>query len=173
MAHWLLQVNPKKWPLDDFLAAGGHTDAWPIRRHRDAITAGDQVALWTSGGDGGVVAVGVITGVPRRGAADDRFWPGGVDDRWLLPVRFDQTFPGTTIARATLSEDPRFATTLVLRMSGGGNPFPVTPAEWEAVEERVPPHGPVAATVRGAAAVVVAGATAVREAFRTAVTRQS
>lgn len=174
MAHWLLQANRTRWRIADFFADGHHETTWPIRRHRTAVTEGDQVALWLSGKDGGVAALGIITAEPVQGRVPDpQYWSPKPPDKdgWLLPVRFDQIFVGTPIARATLAADPRFATSLIMRMSGGGNPFPVKPLEWEAIEEHIPPHGPVAATVRGAAAVVAAGATAVREAFRSAITR--
>jgi hypothetical protein len=149
MAHWLLQTKA------DDERIGPAPAAWAIRRHRAEIAAGDEVVVWQSGRGGGTVATGVVS--------------GRADDGATVEVTLDRIFP--VIARETLKGDARFAGTQVLRAPGGGNPFPLEQSAWEAVEERIPPQGPVAATVRGAAAAVAAGATAVREALRTAVRR--
>ncbi|MBU2670999.1 EVE domain-containing protein [Actinoplanes bogorensis] len=144
MAHWLLQHNPAR-------GACGSGD-WVIRRYRDLITAGDDVALWHSGRSGGVAAVGTITEAPRDS---------------VIVVSFARMFANRPIPREVLKADERFRDALVLRMAGGGNPFPLTPAQWQAITERIPPeHQFVAATVRGAAALAAAGATAIREAVR-------
>ncbi|WP_305784686.1 EVE domain-containing protein [Symbioplanes lichenis] len=149
MAHWLLQTNSK----DERVTPG--TAAWPIRRHRERVEPGDGVVVWRSGRGGGVVAAGVVS--------------GKAGDHTAIDVTLDRVFP--VIGRETLKADERFAGAQVLRAPGGGNPLPVDQPAWEAIEERIPPQGPVAATVRGAAAAVAAGATAVREALRTAVKR--
>ncbi|MCO8271242.1 EVE domain-containing protein [Actinoplanes sp. TRM 88003] len=144
MAYWLLQHNPARGEC-------GSGD-WTVRRYRELITAGDGVALWHSGRGGGAVAVGTITEAAHDG---------------VITVEFARMFTGRPIPRDTLKADERFRDALVLRMPGGGNPFPLTPAQWQAIEERVPPENQlVAATVRGAAALAVAGATALREAVR-------
>jgi hypothetical protein len=144
MAHWLLQHNPAR-------GACGSGD-WVIRRYRDLITAGDDVALWHSGRGGGVVAVGTVTRAPRDS---------------VIGVSFARMFTGRPVPRAVLQADERFRDALVLRMPGGGNPFPLTPPQWQAIIDRVPPeHRFVEVTVRGAAALAVAGVTAIREAVR-------
>ncbi|MBM2621443.1 EVE domain-containing protein [Actinoplanes sp. LDG1-06] len=144
MAHWLLQHNPAR-------GVCGSGD-WTVRRYRELITAGDDVALWLSGRDGGVAAVGTIADAP----ADS-----------VIKVNFTREFTGRPIPRDVLKQDERFRDALVLRMAGGSNPFPLTPEQWQAIVERVPPeHQFVAATVRGAAALAAAGVTAIREAVR-------
>jgi hypothetical protein len=141
MAHWLLQHNPAHE------RPGTH---WPIRRYRNRIAAVDDVALWASGPDGGVVGLAQVAGQPHEGTIE------------LEAVR---TFP--VIARDTLKADPRFAGALILRMAGGGNPFPLEPAQWQAIAERTPAElHLVGKTVLTAAALAAAGATAIREAVR-------
>lgn len=149
MAHWLLQHNPARG--DCGLGDGD----WPVRRYRDRVTAGDDVAVWVSGKRGGVVAVGKVVDPPHPGA-----------DGPVMGVAITKAFHEAPVPRDTLKADPRFAEALVLRMPGGGNPFPVTPGEWRAIVDHVPglpEHQFVAKTVRTAAA---AGATALREAVR-------
>jgi hypothetical protein len=134
---WLLQYNP---------AHEQHDAHWPIRRYRDRVAPGDEVALWASGHDGGVTGLGQV--VATTGGA--------------VEIGNVRTFP--VIRRETLKEDPRFAGALILRMPGGGNPFPLEPEQWRAITERVPAElHLVGKTVLGAAALAAAGATAIRE----------
>ncbi|MCY1138484.1 hypothetical protein OWR29_10790 [Actinoplanes sp. Pm04-4] len=134
MAFWLLQHNPAR-------GICGSGD-WTVRRYRELITVGDGVALRHSGRGGGVAAVGTITEGPHDG---------------VITVDFARMFTGRPIPRDTLRADERFRDALVLRMAGGSNPFPLTPAQWQAVVDRVPPDSqPAATTVRGAAERAVA-----------------
>jgi hypothetical protein len=174
MAHWILQANPAHWRIRELFAGGRKGTVWPVRRYRDTVAAGDDVALWRSGPDGGVVALGRIIGEPFEGRPDRRLWTGDPAKTTLLPVEFGTEFLDRPICREALRADDRFAGSLILRMAGGGNPFPVTADEWPAIAERVPragEHAVVATIVRGAAATTAGAVTAVREALRAAVQR--
>jgi hypothetical protein len=136
---WLLQYNP----------VHSLGDNWPVRRYRDRIAAGDEVALWASGRDGGVTGLGVVAARTNS----------------TIEISDVRTFP--VISRRLLKADPRFAGALILRMPGGGNPFPLDPDEWQAITDHVPPElHLVGKTVLGAAALAAAGATAIREAVK-------
>jgi len=137
---WLLQYNP---------AHEQPGDHWPIRRYRDRISVGDEVALWASGPGGGVSGLGQV--VAKTGHA--------------VEIGNVRTFP--VIRRDVLRGDPRFATALILRMPGGGNPFPLDADQWQAIAGHVPAElHLVGKTVLGAAALAAAGATAIREAVK-------
>ncbi|XVV09477.1 hypothetical protein ACQP2X_32100 [Actinoplanes sp. CA-131856] len=114
MPHWLFQHDPTRGVCGD--------GDWTIRRYRDRISPGDEVALWHSGRSGGVVAVGVIVTAPHE-------TPGGT----AAGLRFDRWH---SIPRADLRADPRFREALIVRMPAGGNPFPLTPSEWQAIADR-------------------------------------
>jgi hypothetical protein len=178
MGHWIVQANPAHWRIRDFFDDGHRSISWTVRRHRDRIAAGDDVALWLSGRAGGVVAVGRVAAEPYHGTEPEwatAYRTEGHEDReerWLMPVEFAHVFLDDPVRRDTLRADRRFAGALILRMAGGGNPFPVTGAEWPAIAGRVPrrgEHAVVATAVRGTAALVAGGATAVREAVRSVV----
>ncbi|SNY73655.1 hypothetical protein [Paractinoplanes atraurantiacus] len=115
MAHWLFQHNPARGHCGD--------GDWTIRRYRDRIAAGDEVALWHSGPAGGVVAMGAIVSDPHE-------IPGGT----AVGLRFDRWHG---ISRAELRFDTRFRDALILRMPAGGNPFPLEPGHWRALAERL------------------------------------
>jgi hypothetical protein len=57
-----LRCNPTHWRIRDFFDDGRDSTAWTIRRHRDDISAGDDVAIWLSGRRSGVAALGKVTG---------------------------------------------------------------------------------------------------------------
>lgn len=118
MARWLLQHNPARGAC-----AGADGGDWVIRRYHERVTVGDDVALWLSGRDGGVIAIGAITGIPRRG---------------VIGVSVTRSFPAEPIPRAVLAADPRFRDALIIRMPAGGNPFPLTDAQWHAITDHAP-----------------------------------
>jgi hypothetical protein len=172
VAHWLLQHNPAKAGVCGLLRPGHTRGAWSIRRYRERIAAGDDVAVWVSGRRGGVVALGSVVDGPHAE-------PGG----GTVEVDLPRLFVDDPIGRDELRADERFADALVLRMPGGANPFPLTPPQWQAILDRAPaasrPDAPesigapqagqhqlVARTVLTAAAPAAAGATAIREAVR-------
>lgn len=177
MAHWLLQCNPAHWRVQDFFTAGHSRTTWTIRRYRDRIETGDEVALWLTGKPGGVVALGTVTGPPDFGPPphDPYDIATREAERWSIPVSFHRHFLDQPVTRAALKADERFADALILRAPSGGNPFPVEPAAWDAVLEQAPLTSDgsqlVAKTVQAGAAVAVAAATAVREALRSVVAR--
>ena len=55
---------------------------------------------------------------------------------WHVGIRLGQTLP-EPIPRSVLAADPAFADAAILRMPGGGNPFPVTDAQWKAFLSRI------------------------------------
>ena len=176
MAYWLLQGNPAHWRIRDFFTDGHTSTVWTIRRFKDMIAPGDEVALWLSGKQGGVVAVGAVTGPPRFGtvgAEDEKYWTDAHDperELWTVPVAFSRHFLDHPVPRATMKADERFAGGAIIRAPFAANPFPVEAEAWDAITERLPvvPEGSqmVAKTVLAGAAVAAAAATAVREALR-------
>jgi predicted RNA-binding protein with PUA-like domain len=140
MAHWLLQNNPQKtWRLAEFLDE--HTPdelpAWSVTRYLDQVTEGDDVALWRTGPDGGVVALGHTTDpIYEAAGAADAYWEDleqADRTRWWLPLRLTEAFLETPITREELRHDPRFAQAAILRQPWAGNPFPLSDLEWEAI----------------------------------------
>ena len=63
MANWLLQSNPQRWRLAEFLDEHppAELSAWSVNRYLDQVSQGDNLALWQSGPNAGVVALGHAT----------------------------------------------------------------------------------------------------------------
>ena len=137
MTHWLVQSNPAKWRVREFLADGNQLEGWSITRYRDQIQDGDDVALWLAGRDAGVVALGVVTGgVEEVAGDDDPYWTDRADAaavRTRMPLRLTEVFLDAPFTREELRHDPRFAGATILSQPFAGNPFLLSDEEWAAI----------------------------------------
>lgn len=128
--HWLVQANPKTWDVVGAVDARP-VEAWCVSRYLGRLTSGDDVGLWVSGRKAGVYAIGEVTG--DAGLLTDDLAAAA-----QVPIRFDVLLRSDPVPKAELVADPRFARSLILRMPGGGNPFPLTDDEWSAIADRLP-----------------------------------
>jgi predicted RNA-binding protein with PUA-like domain len=142
MAHWLLQSNPERWRIDDFLAERGpeKLTSWSVTRYRDEVQAGDDLALWRTGPDAGVIALGEVTGPVYEAIGEaDEYWQDveqAERARWWLPLRLTELFLDTPVTREELRHEPAFAQAAILRQPFAGNPFRLSDAEWNAIVTR-------------------------------------
>ena len=136
MRNWILQANPRRYRLFDALRDGYEISSWSVAHLRDEIAPGDEFALWLSGEERGVYALGVVTEPPEYGQDDDPYWTDPADastPTWRVGIRLRQTLIDRPVLGEDLAEDPRFANALILRMPGGRNPFRLTEDEWRAI----------------------------------------
>jgi hypothetical protein len=155
MAHWLVQGNPAKWRVHEFFADGNQLDNWSITHYRDQIQEGDDVALWLAGQDGGVVALGTVTGEVEDvfGGDIDPYWVRREDAdavRMRMPLRLTELFLDDPITREELGQDQRFAGAAILSQPFAGNPFPLTDDQWAAIVDH---HGEPSGSPEGGTAV--------------------
>jgi hypothetical protein len=155
MAHWLVQGNPAKWRVHEFFADGNQLDNWSITRYRDQIQEGDDVALWLAGRDGGVVALGTVTGEVEDvfGGDMDPYWVRREDAdavRMRMPLRLTELFLDDPITREELGHDPRFAGAAILSQPFAGNPFPLSDDQWAAIVDH---HGQLSGSPEGGTTV--------------------
>jgi 5-methylcytosine-specific restriction protein A len=140
VARWILQCNPERYRLREALRDGYRIRSWTVARYLRDITPGDEVAMWISGSDGGIYVLGeVTTGAGRSAENPDPYWvdPAAPDDTSLhVGIRLSERLP-EPIPRSVLASDPDFADSAIIRMPGGGNPFPVTDEQWQAVVSRI------------------------------------
>jgi EVE domain len=138
MAYWILQANPARYRLAEALANPDSIRLWTIAHHRAVIAPGDRFALWATGEPGGVLAFGSVTAGPELVPDDDPNWADRAEGHrpaMRIGVKIDDVLT-SPIPRAELAADPIFSDAAIIRMPGGGNPFPVTDSQWQVIESR-------------------------------------
>jgi hypothetical protein len=133
---WLFQSNPRYWDLSKRLEAwsAGETETWLVTNYRTDMHAGDRVALWKSGPDGGILALGQLTGSPNLGQRDASLPPppgGSEAEDWLVPVELTRILE-MPITRAAAQAHPILRDLGVLKFANATN-FRVTDSEWAAI----------------------------------------
>jgi hypothetical protein len=140
--HWLVTCNPNRWDIFEFLDNGntvGDIDSWSVVQSFDEMQVGDDVALWITGDERGVYAVGRITGAPSL-VSGDPYWVDEADrsrQRMSVPVEFDVDLIDAPILASDLMDDPRFMDASVITFPRGGNPHRLTDAQWDVITERI------------------------------------
>ncbi len=135
MEYWVLQASPKLYRVIEALANPGAIREWIVARYFDRIASGDEFAFWVSGSQSGVYAFGVVTEPTElKVAQPDPYWLGpddGAPER-LIGIEITELLPNP-IPRSKIKADPVLANSLIIRMPGGGNPFPLNDVQWHAI----------------------------------------
>jgi hypothetical protein len=141
---WILQANPTSWDVWSWWEDGDdELDDWTISRHLGDIQKGDDFALWISGREAGVYAIGKVASMPEgpirpRGG----YWLKPPNhDVWAVDLDTKRYLFDSPILKSELTRDPDFANALIVRMPGAGNPLALSPGEWQAIRSRVGPSG--------------------------------
>ncbi|MFH8385455.1 EVE domain-containing protein [Kitasatospora sp. NPDC018058] len=138
MTAWVLVCNPTRFRLEDLRADGGELDSWTVRRYLNEIHKGDQFALWISGPDGGVVALGEFTGEPYWNDSeetDHQYWAEPPGPRHAVPLRVTQWLE-SPIPRTWFTDHEAFANAGILSQPFAGNPHRLTDEQWETLADR-------------------------------------
>lgn len=128
MATWLLKTEPSAYAFDDLLRE--RTTAWTgvknpqARLHLGAMAAGDEVAVYHTGGV--KAAVGLAT-VRRAAYPDPAGGPGGVAVDLKAGARL-----AAPVTLAALKAEKAFAGSPLLTQ-GRLSVVPVTAAQWKAL----------------------------------------
>jgi hypothetical protein len=137
---WIFQANPNIFDLEGAAAALAEMN-WGVNQHRDAVRKNDQVFLWQSGQNAGIVALATVltdpTEVPQDPAEKPLIRRAGEFEGSQLCVRLrvDRKL-NAVLPRSKLMADPRIENVSILRASQGTN-FPVTPHEAEAISQMI------------------------------------
>jgi 5-methylcytosine-specific restriction protein B len=128
--------------MNEWLAAAhvGIDDDWTATRYAAEMRAGDRVAIWKSGADGGICALGEITGTeferPNAGSSDVS---GPLEP--AIPFRATR-FIDPLISRERCLEHPVLRGLEVLRFPQATN-YRMTREQWDAVMELLSTDTPV------------------------------
>ncbi|MGZ3145851.1 EVE domain-containing protein [Lentzea chajnantorensis] len=131
--HWLLQCNPEVWDVWSWWE-DGTTDQvpWTVGRYHRDLRPGDDFAFWVSGPAAGVYAMGRLASAAYPTTEFDSFWKASrPSSAQVVDLRFNRYLFEAPITRHRLAPVEEFADSLIMRMPGGTNPFPLSSAEWD------------------------------------------
>ncbi len=136
-SYWLFQGNPERWPeMNDWLAAEelGADDSWLASQHAEEMAEGDLIAFWMSGSEGGICAVGEISGeVYERANAGHSANRSDTED--AVPYRITR-FLKPLINREACKAHPILKDLSILRFANATN-FRITREQWDAIMELI------------------------------------
>ena len=136
-SYWLFQGNPERWPeMNDWLAAAelDADDSWTASQHVEEMAEGDLIAFWMSGSEGGICAVGEISGeVYER--ANSGHSGNSSDTEDAVPYRVTR-FLKPLINREACKAHPILKDLSILRFANATN-FRITREQWDAIMELI------------------------------------
>lgn len=139
MAAWIFQANPKAYDID--AALGELTEIWwRAPQYTAELRPGEPAAIWRSGKEAAVVAVGRLASEPqhvRMSPNERRFIRGESEDhddatRVLIRVRRCDAVPKDAVAAL-----PQFADHAIIR-APMGTVFAVSDAQWSVLANLLP-----------------------------------
>jgi hypothetical protein len=140
MSKWILTCSPAEFNPShpEFLKYWTFDKKWMAEK----LAPGDVVVILRTNPEAHVAAVATvadrdpypITTTPDRGWAPDSQKIGTI--RWARDLLGGRLLE-RPVPRVALAADDRFAGSLVQRMPGKWNPFPLTDAEWSALSEAI------------------------------------
>jgi hypothetical protein len=139
MAAWIFQANPKAYDIDAALDELAEI-WWRAPQYTAELRSGDSVAIWRSGKEAAVVAVGRLASEPqlvRMSPRERRFVRAESeddDDSTRVLIRVRRCEPVSKDAVAAL---PELAEHAIIR-APMGTVFAVDDAQWSALASLVP-----------------------------------
>lgn len=132
--YWVFQANPARYRIHESLRTEVE-ELWNLNQHASEVHLGDRVAIWLSGAESGVYALGTVVSQPidqpdsRTGQG---YWRANEDGKKVKPrvtVRYDQVLVDRPLLKVFLEADPGLWDLRILRMPMGTN-YPMTGTEW-------------------------------------------
>ncbi|MGH2614359.1 MAG: EVE domain-containing protein [Thermomicrobiales bacterium] len=134
--YWLFQANPNRYRIRDSLSRE-EEEWWNLNQHRNEVGVGDRVAIWVSGPDAGIYALGTVIKGPVNRPDSDRSqdYYANPDDRLRLEakprvcVRYDRILLDRPLLKRSIEADPNLRNLGVIRMPRRTN-YPVREEDW-------------------------------------------
>jgi hypothetical protein len=139
---WIFQANPSLYNIDGALSQLNEM-TWLVSSHKEDILPDDEVFLWKSGTESGILAKAtVITAPAMTEGTDDELTFAIEQDKFKgsrlrVRLRIDFVLP-QLLSRSTLKADPRLAELSILRFSQGTN-FVVTAEQAQVINSLIEP----------------------------------
>ncbi len=135
---WIFQANPRFYDIDAAMRALSQM-TWTVSAYKNQIAPGDEVFLWRSGPEAGIIAIAtVLAGPALMGDEEESFQFAHDQERFSgeqlrVRLRLDQVV-SPALSKEGLKADARLSQLSILKFSQGTN-FMVTPGEAKAIHE--------------------------------------
>ena len=135
--YWIFQANPRVYRIHESLSKENE-EWWNLNQHANKVRVGDSIAIWISGGEAGVYALGSVVEGPIAMPDSIRgqgYWRDSANGKMQKPrvrVRYDRILLDRPLLKLFLEADPRLWDLGIIRSPRGTN-YPLLWAEWEAL----------------------------------------
>lgn len=139
MRYWILQANPEVWDVYGWWEEDNeHLNNWIISKRLNDIHPGDKFALWISGKNAGVYAIGAIASEPKLAKPS-------LGKRWKIKpkgkcyevgLQTSRYFFDNPIFKKDLAANKDFAKSLIIRMPHGANPIEINAQQWKVISKK-------------------------------------
>ncbi len=139
-SSWIFQANPKYYDIDQAVI-NLERITWSVATHKDRIAPGDEVFLWKSGSEGGIIAEATVLASPAMMEDSENDLRFAIESgkfsgpRLGVPVRIDRVLT-RPLLRSELKNEPRLEDLSILKFSQGTN-FPVTTEQATVIRELI------------------------------------
>jgi ribosomal protein L37E len=140
--HWIFQFNPAIYRWFDWIKEKRETEQWLTSQHARDIRKGDKVAIWASGDEAGIYALGEIIENPRKRSLNpeqEKYWTRKADihkfqEKKSVIIKYLKLTIDRPLLAERCSKDPALSEMEILRRSQGTN-FPLTKRQWKRILE--------------------------------------
>jgi len=135
--YWLLQVNPKKWDIAGYVAAGNEISYWSIVNNKRLIKAGENFMLWQAGRNSGVLGWGCFTGsMVDKAEIDNEYWNTEVSSNTeFFGVQMTEFNLKVLLTREQMKALPTFSKSIIFKSPQSANAMRLTQDEWQDFEK--------------------------------------
>jgi hypothetical protein len=136
--HWLFQANPARYRIHSSLTRESE-EWWNLNQHAAEIRVGDRVAIWVSGAEAGIYALGSVMEGPivmPDSVRGQGYWEDATDGLKAKPrvrVRYDRVLFDRPLLKVFLEADPDLWNLRVIHAPRGTN-FSMRGEEWRALQ---------------------------------------
>lgn len=144
--HWVFQANPARYRIHDSLRREAE-EWWNLLQHAADVQVGDLIAIWLSGDEAGIYALGTVVDGPITMPDSVRgqgYWENpkdGIAPKPRVRVRYDRVLLDRPLRKAFLEADPSLWDLRVIRAPRGTN-FAMSEEEWQALQIWLDEDGP-------------------------------
>ncbi len=141
---WLFQFNPSSYKWFERIKETREPEQWLINQHVGRIHKGHLVAIWSSGKQAGVYALGQIVSIPVKKSLNpnqEKYFPNKTDIIKFLEslsayVQYDKVYLESPLLQEECREDNILSEMQVFVNHQGTN-FRLTPAQWDRICELI------------------------------------